>query len=323
MKNKENITFVDQQRLLEIQDQSQLQEIALVGQALSSPTRLEILRLLNQKPYLMSEISTALNIQPSSASFHLKMLENAGLINIEYSTKHKGTLKWYSYGIRDVLLRLRPLEGIKDNLTPYSASIPIGSYTNASFSNIFGMASEFRLICLNDDKDTFHPERNNAQIIWNRFGGFLEYTLANSFASSATVSEISLSMELCSETNGYNHDFPSDITFWINGVELCTFTCPGDYGDKYGTFTPTWWYPESTKYGLLTTVTVKTNGVYLNGKIANKNVCLRDLNLAEGNKLLFKVGVKEDAEHLGGFNIFGEKFGNFKQNINFTAYYKK
>ena len=324
MKEKQEFqSIIDEQRLLEIQDADQIQEVATICQALSSPTRLEILRMINKRPYIMSEISSVLNIQPSSAAFHLKMLENAGLINVDYSTKNKGTVKWYSYGIRDVLIRLRPLEGVKDTLTPYTANIPIGSYTDAGFPPIFGMASDLKLITFNDLKDSFHPERSQAQIIWVRSHGYLEYTIANSFTSFAPVNELSFSMELCSEANGYNQDFPSDITFWINGVEVCTWTCPGDFGDKYGAFTPSWWYPESTKYGLLTTITVKTNGVYLNEKLINKNVNINKLNLNRGNKLLFRIGVKEDAEHAGGFNIFGEKFGNFNQSINFSVKYKK
>lgn len=310
-------------KLLEIQNAEQIQEIALIGQALSSPTRVEILRLLNVKPYLMSEISAALNIQPSSAAFHLKMLENAGLLSVEYSTKSKGSMKWFSYGVRDVLLRLRPLEGIRDTLTPYTTSIHIGDYVDAQFNDISGQASDLKLLVVNEPRNAFHGERHQAQYIWNRHDGYVTYAIANEFTQLAPLAEISLSLEICSETNGYNNDYPSDITFWINGVELCTWTCPGDFGDKYGTFTPAWWFPESTKYGLLTKITVTDKGVFLNDKPINKHVALSDLHLSEGNRFTFQIGVKKDAKHCGGFNLFGEKFGNFNQAISFTATYKK
>lgn len=319
---KEFAAFIDEQRLLELHDEKQLQEIVRVGQALSSPTRLQILLLLNRKPYLMSEISAELHIQPSSAAFHLKMLEETGLVNVEYSTKHKGTLKYYSYGTRDLLLRLRPREGLKDIFEPFTASISIGDYVDAKFSKVFGFASDRKLLALNDNKLTFAAERHKIQILWNRYHGYVTYALPNAFTEKAPIKSISFSMEICSETNGYNHDYPSDITFWVNDVELCTWTCPGDFGDKYGTFTPSWWYPESTKYGLLTNITVKDNGVYLNNKLINKNTTLEQLNLSAGDRLHFRIGVKENAEHCGGFNLFGEKFGNFNQNIQFTATYK-
>lgn len=320
---KEFKSFEEPQILLELQNPEQIQEISLIGQALSSPIRLEILRLLNKKPYIMSEISNTLNLQPSSAAFHLKLLENAGLINVEYSTKNKGTLKWYSYGTRDVVLRLRPIEGITDELAPFITKIPIGDYVDVNFSNVCGMASELKVITLNNCNDVFNEERRNAQIIWNRYSGYIKYAISSTYTEVAPLSEISFSLEICSETNGYNHDYPSDITFWINDVELCTWTCPGDYGEKFGTFTPTWWFPESTKYGLLTTVTVKNNGVFVNGKLINKTVNLSSLNLTNSDRTTLKIGVKKDSEHIGGFNIFGEKFGNFNQAINFSATYKK
>ena len=314
---------LETKRVIELQDADGLQRIALVGQALSSPTRLEILRLINVRPYLMSEISNELNIQPSSAAFHLKMLESAELVSVDYSTKHKGTLKYYSYGTRDIVLRLRPAEGIRDRLTPYVQSIAIGDFVDIALSDNCGFATDMKMIMADDPHSAFHPDRHSVQNIWNKHAGYIKYAVGNHFTARSALASISFSLELCSETNGYNHDYPSDITFWINDVELCSWTSPGDFGDKPGTYTPSWWYPESTKYGLLTTVAVKEKGVYLNGKLVNKAVTLDDLALSQGNHLTFTVGVKPDAEHVGGFNLFGAKFGNFNQHILLTATYKK
>ncbi len=310
-------------KLFELKDENSVTQIAQIGQALSSPTRVEILKLLNTKPYLMSEVAQALNIQPSSAAFHLKMLENAGLINVEYSTKYKGSNKRYSYGLRDVILRLRPLDGVDNAIPPFIADINIGDYIDAEFSDQSGFATDRKVLTANNSKKAFHPERHDIQIIWNSYAGYVTYAVPNDFTDTAPVSEISLSVELCSETHGYNNDYPSDITFWMNDVELCTWTCPGDFGDKYGTFTPSWWFPESTKYGLLTTVSISGKGVSINDKLVNRTVTLDMLNISEGNRLTFKIGVKNDAKHCGGFNIFGEKFGNFNQPIKFTAIFKK
>ena len=81
-------------------------------------------------------------------------------------------------------------------------------------------------------------------------------------------------------------------------------------------------YKESTKYGLLTTITIKENGIYLNEKLVDKNIRIDDLKLGEGNCNTIKIGVKDNATHKGGLNIFGEKFGDFSQAIIFTARYK-
>lgn len=270
----------------------------------------------------MSEIAAELDIQPSSAAFHLKMLEDNDLLTVEYSTKRKGTLKYYSYNIRDILFRMRPLEGVKDSLEPFVASISVGDYVDADFNETFGLASDKKLLFFNDKKKTFAHERHDAQIIWNSHYGRLTYALENSFAEKAPLKSVSFSMELCSEAKGYNHDFPSDITFWINGVELCTWTSPGDFGDKYGIFTPAWWFPESTKYGLMTTVTVRKTGVFLNDKLVNRSITLQNIKVSDGDRLTFSFGVKKDAVHLGGFNIFGEKFGDYNTAITFTATFK-
>lgn len=308
---------------IELKDEKDLRLIADVGQALSSPTRVEILRLLNGRPYLMSEIAAALNIQPSSAAFHLKMLENAGLLNTEYSTLGKGSSKWYSYGPRDIVLRLRPLEGAENAFAPFTADISIGDYIDAQLNAESGFATDRKVLASNNPQNAFHPERHDIQILWNSFSGHVTYAIPNAFTLTAPLSEISISAELCSETHGYNNNYPSDITFWLNSEELCTWTCPGDFGDKYGLFTPSWWFPESTKYGLLTTVGLSERGVTLNGKLVNKFIKLSDLALDKGSYITFSIGVKSTAIHVGGFNLFGEKFGNFNQAIKFTAAYKK
>lgn len=130
-------------------------------------------------------------------------------------------------------------------------------------------------------------------------------------------------LEICSEASGYNETYQSDISFFINDKRLCVYTSPGDFGARYGKFTPDWWYKESTKYGLLVTIAVTDKGIWLNGELVNKNITLNDLNLSNGNRILLRIEVEENAKHKGGFNIFGEKFGDYDIPIVFTAYMKK
>ena len=42
-------------------------------------------------------------------------------------------------------------------------------------------------------------------------------------------------------------------TLWINDVAVGTWTSPGDYGDRRGIYTPTWWKLEGSQYGKLKT----------------------------------------------------------------------
>lgn len=314
---------VTQNRLLNIGELEDANEISLIGRALSSPIRIEILRLLNKKPMLASEISEELCIQVSSALVHLKILKDAELINVETSKKGKRTINWYSYAVPKLIIMTRVNPEPQKDKAPVIYSINIGDFIDAEFSPSCGFASESQQLNESSPHTMFSPEKRNAQIIWNKHAGYLTYAIPNEYADSKKLKSISFSMELCAETNGYNNDYPSDITFYINDVELCTWTCPGDFGDRYGTFTPPWWFIESTKYGLLTTVGVQNDGVYLNQMLVNKHVKLTDLNLKSGNKTTFKICVKENAKYCGGFNIFGEKFGDYNQAIVFTALYER
>ena len=39
------------------------------------------------------------------------------------------------------------------------------------------------------------------------------------------------------------------------------------------------------------------------------------LHLEKGNYISFKLGVRPDAPHVGGMNLFGEKFGDYAQGL--------
>lgn len=307
----------------EIGDPEDANSIALVGRALSSPIRLEILRLLGNESLMLSEIAEKLDLPLSSTSFHLKILEESKLLGADYSVKRKGSVRWYTFPGFDLSVTMRiSNESHYAAPPPYTRRINIGDYVDAEFSHYCGMATEQSILMEDDPKDVFSEHRHDAQIIWSRNIGFVEYAISNNYTATGELSEVDLSLELCSEALGYNHNYPSDITFWMNGKELCTFRCPGDFGNRYGKYTPAWWYIDSTKYGLLTTVNILDSGVYLNGKLVNKRVCLDDLDLSHGNRTNIKIGIKDNAVHKGGFNLFGDKFGDYDQAILFGATYK-
>ena len=68
-------------------------------------------------------------------------------------------------------------------------------------------------------------------------------------------------------------------------------------------------------------ISIRPTGVYLNERLVNKSICLDDLRLEETNKTTFGIEVKKNAQHPGGFNIFGSNFGDYAQHIIFTATY--
>ncbi len=307
-----------------IDDPDDYNDIALIGRALSSPIRLEIIRLLGNESLTLSQIADKLDLPLSSTSFHLKMLEDCKLIGADYSVKRKGSVRWYTFSDFDLLISTRVSNDKQiDTPPPFSRNIRIGEYIDALFSSDCGIATERDIIMENSPNDVFIDGRRDAQVIWSRNYGFVEYAIENGYALAGELSEIGFSLELCSEALGYNHNYPSDITFWLNGVELCTFDCPGDFGNRYGKYTPSWWYPDSTKYGILVTINIIDSGVYLNGKLVNKHVNINKLDLKNGNRTLLKIGIKDDAVHKGGFNLFGDKFGDYNQSIVLNATYKQ
>ncbi len=160
----------------------------------------------------------------------------------------------------------------------------------------------------------YHPNRHKAEILWFSKGN-ITYRFPNSIKEHHKVEAVSFSLEICSETLYSRNDWPSDITFWVNGHELLTWTSPGDFGGRRGKFTPDYWFINSTQYGLLKEIKILENGVYLDGLLINPNYTINSLNLEDNKFVEFKIGIKSDAIHKGGINIFGKNFGDHKQSI--------
>ena len=101
---------------------------------------------------------------------------------------------------------------------------------------------------------------------------------------------------------------------WLNGVEIGTWTCPSDFGGQPGLLTPTWWESWNSQYGLLKVWTITNSGSFIDGRHIS-DVALDALYLADSPTLTVRIGVKPDARHVGGINIFGRQFGNYPQDI--------
>ena len=134
------------------------------------------------------------------------------------------------------------------------------------------------------------------------------------------LQHLDLSMELCSEAPGAHPDWPSDISVWINGKELGVWTSPGDFAGVRGKLTPSWSPTSNTQHGLLKTWQVTQKGTFLDG-INLSTVKLQDLNIRQGDFIAVRLGVKEEADHVGGINLFGAKFGNHSQDIKLSMHY--
>ncbi|RAW12900.1 MULTISPECIES: transcriptional regulator [Paenibacillus] len=296
-------------------------ELVMVTHALSTRSRVDILRLLISQNLNIVEIAEALKLPVSTVASNIKVLEAARLINTELLPASRGAMKVCSRNYDDIHIALNLEKAIpKGDIQVYEVDMPIGHYSDCEVSPTCGMANGEGMIIREDEPASFyHPKHVGAQIMWFR-KGYVEYLMPLEIPAEAVIESLELSMEICSEAPNYDHNWPSDISVWINGVEIGMWTCPGDFGDRRGKLNPAWWFEWSTQYGLLKTWRVDKNKTTLDMEKISA-VDLAQLNLQNSHKLRVRIGIKPDAVHQGGVNLFGRQFGDYDQNIKMTVHY--
>jgi predicted transcriptional regulator len=287
---------------------------------ISSPTRLDILRLLHGKgPMNVNEISVELSLPQSTVAMSVQALEEAELIDTKTVKAKKGHQKICSARYDEIVIRFDDPGTLPRDET-IEVSMPIGLYTSCDVRAPCGLCSNDGVIGLLDVPNFFlDPNRMQAGLLW--FGrGYVEYKFPNNAkVLNEEISAVEFSMELSSEVPGTNADWPSDITLWVNNVLVGTWTSPGDYGDKRGVYTPRWWKLEGSQYGKLKTWTISERGTFIDG-IRISDVKLADLDLDNHHSIRMKIGISDEAKHPGGINIFGRGFGNYDQDIVMRLY---
>jgi predicted transcriptional regulator len=182
------------------------------------------------------------------------------------------------------------------------------------------MCSTEKIIGFLDTPASFlEPERVKAGLLWFEKGHVVYQFPNNALHQRKPVRRLEVIAELSSETPGTDPQWRSDVTLWINGVEVGTWTSPGDFGDKRGTYTPRWWKLEGSQYGLNKVWSVTEEGSYIDG-VPLSSASIADLKLGDHHSVKVKIGVKKDAEHVGGLNIFGRGFGNYDRDIVLRMY---
>ena len=290
-----------------------------VMQALGNETRLLMLSLLSHRPLNLSTLAEAISLPQSTTAFHLKQLEGAGLVNIQYLPGTRGQQKLISKRFDEVHFKL-PGVAIESASDVVEVSMPVGNFKQITVKPTCGLATDSKYIGMIDDARSFYePEHVFAQILWFR-QGFVEYNFPNNIPYGAQATELEFSMEICSEAPEYDLDWPSDITLSVNNIEVGTWTCPGDYGGERGLLTPDWWPLEQTQYGLLKRWRIAQDGTYVDGgKISS--IGLAAIGLDANPHIVMRLEVKEDARHVGGINLFGKRFGNYAQDLVMRTHY--
>ena len=155
----------------------QVDEVCNLGKALSSPVRLEILQLLYRDSMIIGEIAKKLNLPASSTAFHLKILEQAGLIRMEEQPGTRGSTK-----LCIPKLDILTIDTTKRNMDVkevFSAEMPIGSYSSCEVSPTCGLYGPDGSVGNDDREYSFYlPERIKAGLLWTS-SGYVEYKFAN------------------------------------------------------------------------------------------------------------------------------------------------
>lgn len=287
--------------------------------ALASEKRLDILRYLGGHIASVNEVAEALDMPPSTVTMHVNLLEHAGLIKTELRPASRGLKKLCIRTFDQIVVKLPTGERVLDNTV--DIAMPIGAYADAAIAPTCGIASETGIIGALDDPGTFFdPMRMHAQLLWFRHG-YVEYRFPNRIPAGARADNLQLSLELGSEAPLHNDDWPSDIFVSVNGVEVGTWTSPGDFGGERGALTPDWWEEWNSQFGLLKVWRVTDDGSYVDG-IRVSDVSIGELKIGQAPYISVRVGVHESAHHVGGINIFGRLFGNYPQDIVLRVRYR-
>ena len=291
-----------------------------VLKALSTEVRMRILELLQNQELNVMEISRQLGIPQSTAATSVLILEDAGLIDSHSANGVKGGQKVCTARYKEFLITFNPPSLPREN-NIIEVEMPVGLFTSYSVSAPCGLCSRDSIIGYLDVPGTFFsPDRIKAALVWFE-KGYVEYKFPNNalYLEKGTIKRLELSMEMSSEVPGTNKKWLSDISVWINEKYIGVWTSPGDFGDRRGKFTPSFWKLEGSQYGILTTWEVTDQGTFIDRRQVS-NVNLADLQLNDHHSVKVRIGIDENAEHAGGINIFGKGFGDYDQDIILKLY---
>ncbi|MFZ8764866.1 ArsR/SmtB family transcription factor [Enterococcus diestrammenae] len=284
-----------------------------VYEALASNVRIRIIQLLSKNKMSIKELAQALGLSSAIVTMHIRKLEEANIIK----TEKVGQSKISSLKVDHIDINFP--EKIFNAFDVQENDIPIGLYTDYHVEPTCGLATVADFVGPVDEPKYFmDPQRMDAQILWFT-KGFVEYQTPNYLSKDSKLEMMEISLEISSEFPFANDNWPSDITFTLNGIELGTWTSPGDFADIRGRLNPDWYPDNLNQYGLLKTIRILNHGTYMEGDPLSA-VTINDF-AADADMWRLRIEVKEDAANVGGCTLFGQGFGNYEQDIKLKSYY--
>jgi len=284
-----------------------------VIKGLASEIRISILDELRRGEKNINELSSILELPQSTVATNIMTLEKAGLVSFEIRKASKGNQKICRSVYEEFIIAYQDNKDSEDEVI--TVEMPVGLFIEYDISSPCGMCTSSKIVGYLDTPESFlEPERISAGLLWFE-KGFVKYQFPNnSYNKKKPVKKLEIVVELSSEIPGTDPKWLSDITLFVNDREVGTWTSPGDFGDKRGNFTPEWWKLEGSQYGLLKNWVITGEGSFIDGKQIS-DLKIEDLKLTEHHSVKVTFAVKEDAENVGGINIFGKGFGNYNHDI--------
>ena len=291
-----------------------------IFRALGSEIRIQLIKLLLMSgPMSMNDLAKALGISNGALTGHIRKLEAADLVRISSDPAAHGNQKMCIPHIEKILIIFARSASAPNE---YRSHLRAGQYSSCEVYPTCGLATAEKILGEVDDPRYFtHPGHFDADILWFA-KGYVEYMMPCIIPYDHMIEKLFICAELSSEAPGSNPVWPSDIHFYINGIEIGVWTSPGDFADVRGLFTPDWWFSNWNQYGLLKTICVSEDGTYLD-EIRISDVTIDQLHLSARHPVLFRMAVPDTAKHIGGLTVFGRGYGNVNQDIEFRIVYSK
>jgi predicted transcriptional regulator len=288
-----------------------------VFQALANETRLSIINKLSIKEMNISEIAKTLCISNAITTRHIQQLEEAGIVKTKRLPGKYGLQKIVALAIDQISIDFP--EKIFPEYRSYQTDVKVGHFTDFQVEPTCGLASELGHIGMADQVLSFlDSQRVDAQIVWSA-KGYIEYKIPNLVKESDHLELLDISFEISSEFPISNNTWPSDITYYIDGKKLGTDRVKGNYSDVRGRLTPKWWPDTCSQYGELKHIRINQYDTSIDG-VPTSNLNINDFDFSNADYFTLRIASEANVPNIGGFTIFGNRWGNHEQNIRVTTY---
>ena len=305
--------------------------VTKIIKALSSDVRVKILELIEDEELNIQSLVEKLDLGKTTVLTHVNILEEAGFITTRYVRGSVGNQKICTKIYDRLIYNFSPHKKGPDKPNFFEISTNIGNYFDFEIYPPCGLASKNNVIKKWDDPSVFYDtERVKTSNLWCAFG-FVEYKIPiHDSYKIQNIFKIEITLEVSAQSDVDWHkelslpnyltkeditDGISDVSFWINDIEIGAVTVKDYSKGSGGKYTPTWW--KGANYGRLITITIDANGTFIDDEQQSTKK-IDKYNIT--NSIRLRVGNKKDAKNISGFHIFGSDFGNYPNDIVLKIY---